>query len=89
MAMNGREMANSVVNTLLAGQSVDEDTKKTMMKSWVKICDNIVKHIQQNATVKGEFPASPNSSRTSYTRDEMGEPAETEEPYFDVELKIQ
>lgn len=88
MAMDGNEMAESIIGELLKGQDVDASVKKTMLKSWRIICNNIVKHIQSRGSVEGTFPAEPNSADIEYETNEMGNPVETQVSMYDVKFNI-
>lgn len=67
MALDARKMTTEIRNALLKGKDVDKDTKKMIDESWYKICNVIVKHIQNNSEVQINFPVEPNAGTIRIT----------------------
>lgn len=51
MSLNASKLGKDIVKKLLGKREISKEDRETMEKSWIKICDVIVKHIQDNGEV--------------------------------------
>lgn len=81
MAMDATLLSKSIVDAVTKGKPISDEDKAQMTKSWFTICDELIKHIQLNATVTAITPVvETDPARTGSRQVVEGEAPIEEEP---------